>query len=114
MALLASAVGAVATLLISDVLSPMQPTALHFHAGALAFILIGASFIALHFSARRPWNQIFKEFFLGIAFILWGSEQFLDPGLLVTIMDSLVVIIFVSDLSLVIVGRLKQNDKCIF
>jgi hypothetical protein len=114
MALLALAIGAVATLLISDFLSPMQPNILHFRAGALAFILIGASFITLHFSAGRPLTQILKEVFLGAAFILWGGEQFLDPSLLVTIMDSLVVIIFVTDLSLVIVSRLRQNNKQLF
>jgi hypothetical protein len=104
-----SALAAVATLLISDVLNQLRPTSLHQRSGALAFILIGASFISLHLGSNRPWNAIFKEVFLGTAFVLWGTEQFLPPSLCVTIMDSLVVVIFVIDLSLVIISRMKQR-----
>jgi hypothetical protein len=47
---------------------------------------------------------------LGLGFLFWGTEQFLPPGPLATALDSLVVLIFVSDLSLVIVDRLKRKD----
>jgi len=47
---------------------------------------------------------------LGIGFFLWGCEQFMPPGPLVTVMDSLVVLIFVSNLGLVILDRLKQRE----
>ena len=105
-----SALGAVATLLVFDALNQLRPTSLHQRTGALAFIFIGASFITLHLSSGRRWHDMIKEVLLGSAFVLWGSEQFLPPSLWVTIMDSLVVIIFVVDLSLVIVARLKPKE----
>ena len=39
---------------------------------------------------------------LGAAFVLWGAEQFLDPGKLLIILDSAVIVIFVVDLFLII------------
>lgn len=53
---------------------------------------------------------MFKGVMLGVAFLLWGSEQFLSPSVWVTAMDSLIVLIFVVDLSLIIVDRLKRKD----
>jgi hypothetical protein len=38
------------------------------------------------------------------------GEQFVPPGPLVTVTDSLAVLIFVSDLRLAIMDRLKRKD----
>jgi hypothetical protein len=78
--------------------------------GALSFILIGVSYISLQLSTGRPWRERYKGLLLGLGFLFWGTEQFLPPGPLATALDSLVVLIFVSDLSLVIVDRLKRKD----
>src|SRR5258708_6830912 len=85
----------VALLLIFDVLNQLRLSPVHQQTGALAFILIGASFISLQLSSGRRWNEILKEVVLGSAFVLWGSEQFLASSPLVTVLDSLVVLIFV-------------------
>jgi hypothetical protein len=106
-----SALVAVATLLIFDVLNQLRPTSVHQQTGALAFILIGSSFIGLQLSSGRRWNEVLKEILLGTAFVLWGSEQFLPASPFVTALDSLVVLIFVCDLSSIITARLKRKDQ---
>jgi hypothetical protein len=100
----------VGTLLTFDALNQLRLTPVHQQAGALSFILIGASFIGLQLGSGRRWNEMLKEILLGTAFVLWGSEQFLPTSPLVTALDSLVVLIFVCDLSLIIISRLKRKD----
>jgi hypothetical protein len=99
------------TLVVSDTLNLLRPTSIHRHAGALSFVLIGASYVSLQLSFRRPWIEKLKGVLLGIAFLFWGSTQFLSPGPWVTAMDTAVVLIFVIDLSLIIVERLKQSTR---
>ena len=99
-----------ATLLVFDVSNRLQPTLVHQRSGALSLMLIGASYISLQLSARRPWSEALKGVMLGFAFLLWGSEQFLSASVWVTAMDSLVVLIFVVDLSLIIVDRLRRES----
>ena len=108
--LLISALAGMATLLVFDALNDLRLTPAHQRAGAWSFMLIGASYISLQLSTSRRWREMFKGVLLGVGFFLWGCEQFVPPGPLVTIMDSLVVLIFVSDLGLVIVDRLKRKD----
>ena len=107
--LFVSAIGAMLTLLVSDALNALTPTAVHRCAGALAFMLIGSSYVALQLSLRRPRSEKLKAILLGIAFLFWGSGQFLPPSLFATAMDTAVVVIFVVDLSLIIIENLKRN-----
>ena len=107
--LFVSAIGAMLTLLVSDALNALTPTAVHRCAGALAFMLIGLSYVALQISLRRPRSEKLKAILLGIAFLFWGSGQFLPPSFLATAMDSAVVVIFVVDLGLIIIENLKRN-----
>jgi hypothetical protein len=102
-----SALASVACLLASDFWFRFQPTPQHRHAGALALILIGASFVCAQLGAARRWNDRLKGILLGTAFALWGCEQYLAPGALVTAVDSLVVTVFVVDLALVIFSAPK-------
>ncbi|HLX94493.1 MAG TPA: hypothetical protein VKU37_01980 [Verrucomicrobiae bacterium] len=108
--LLISALAGMATLLVVDALNDLRLTPVHQRAGALSFMLIGASYISLQLSTGRRWREMFKGVLLGIGFFFWGAEQFVPPGPLATMMDSLVVLIFVSDLGLVIMDRLKRKD----
>jgi len=108
--LLVSALAGMVTLLIFDAWNRLSLTPFHQHVGALSFMLIGASYICLQLGTARQWKDKIKRVLLGVGFFLWGSEQFLSPGPLVTVMDSLVVIIFVSDLSLVIMDSLRCKD----
>jgi peptidoglycan/LPS O-acetylase OafA/YrhL len=107
--LFASAIVAMLTLLVSDACNALALTAIHRRAGALSFMLIGCSYVALQLSLRRPWSEKVKAILLGVAFLFWGSVQFLSPGPWVTAMDSAVVVIFVVDLGLIIMENLKRN-----
>ena len=109
--LLISALAGTLTLVVMDALDRLQLTFVHQRTGALCFILIGASYISLLLSARQSWREKCKGIALGAGFLFWGCEQFLPPGPLATIMDSLVVMIFVLDLSLIIIGRLRHKDN---
>lgn len=104
-----SALVAMTTLLVSDVLSALTLTTFHRRAGALSFILIGSSYVALQLGLRRPWNEKLKAILLGTAFLFWGSGQFLPASPWATMMDTAVVVIFVVDLSLIILESLKRN-----
>lgn len=99
----------IVTLVVFDLINQLRFTSLHRHAGALSFMLIGSSYVSLLLGSRRPLKTILKEMFLGIAFFLWGSEQFLPPGPWTTAVDSTVILIFVTDLSLIILERLKHR-----
>ena len=108
--LLLSALVGLATLLVFDAWNHLRLTSVHQRVGALSFILIGVSYISLQLSSGRPWRERYKGVLLGLGFSFWGSEQFLPPGPVATALDSLVVLIFVSDLGMVIVDRLKRKD----
>ena len=108
--LLISALAGMATLLVFDAWNHLRLTSIHQRVGALSFMLIGISYISLQLSRGRPWRERYKGVLLGLGFLFWGSEQFLTPGPLATALDSLVVLIFVSDISLVIVDHLKHKD----
>jgi|SRR6516162_2734136 hypothetical protein len=107
--LFVSALAAMLTLLVSDAFNALTLTPLHRCAGALAFMLIGSSYIALQLSFRRPWIGKLKAILLGIAFFFWGSGQFVPPSPWATAMDAAVVVIFVIDLSLIIIESLKRS-----
>jgi len=106
-----SALAGLAVLLISDGANGLRLTLFHQQSGAVALILIGASYLSLQLGARQRWNQKLKGVFLGLAFVLWGSEQFLPASRLVTLMDSAVITIFVVDLGLIILERLKERGS---
>ena len=65
--LFVSALAAMVTLLVSDAFNALTPTELHRCAGALAFMLIGLSYVALQISLRRPRSEKVKAILLGIA-----------------------------------------------
>ncbi len=109
--LFVSALVALAVLLASDAAHALRLTIFHQQSGAVALIFIGASYICLQLGSGGPWNEKLKGIFLGLAFILWGAEQFLPASRLVTLMDSAVITIFVVDLGLIILGRLKRSDQ---
>ena len=52
-----------------------------------------------------------KGILLGLAFVLWGAEQLLSTSIWVTVMDSLVITIFVVDLALIIMEHLRHKDQ---
>ena len=105
------ALAAIATLLLSDSILGIFLNSTHQQAGALSLMLIGASYVSLQLSAKRPRSQMLKGVLLGLAFFLWGCKQLLPPNALVTAMDTAVVTIFVVDLSLIILEHLRRRDN---
>jgi hypothetical protein len=97
---------ALAWLLLPDLWTGFHPSARHAEAGALALIFVGASFVCLQLGSGGFSRATLKGVLLGLAFVLWGGEQFLPPGAAVTAIDSAVIAIFVADLGLVIAGQL--------
>lgn len=109
--LLVLAIAAMLILLAGDIFSALKYTPLHRHAGALSFLLIGASYLAILLSRKAGWGEKWKGLLLAIGFVFWGCAQLLPPSAWVTAMDSAVVLIFVSDLSAVIVSSLRREPK---
>ncbi len=107
---LAAALAGIVCLLAGDTWNRLRLTPAHQVAGALSLMLIGLSYICLQLSAARPRKEMIKGVLLGLAFLLWGGEQFVPPGRFVTLMDSAVVTIFVVDLGAIIVEHLKRRD----
>lgn len=110
-AFFAAALAGIGFVLLTDTVNRLRLTTAHQRVGALSFMLIGASYITLQLSAPRPKGETLRGVLLGVAFFLWGGEQFLPPSRLVTVMDSLVVVIFVLDLGSIIVSRLRRGGK---
>lgn len=108
--LFAAALAAVGAMALTDLEHHLAPNVAHTQCGSAALILIGASYICLQLSMRRQRVEMLQGLLLGAAFVLWGGEQLLPPSRLVTIMDTLVVTIFVLDLSLIIWEHLQQQD----
>jgi hypothetical protein len=106
-----AALAALVGLCVSDSFQGFRFTAQHVHYGALALILIGASYVALQVGESRPWAERLKGAALGAAFLMWGVEQLLPPSRIVTIMDFLVISIFVVDLNLIIRDQIRRTKE---
>jgi hypothetical protein len=81
----------IALLWITDASPHLLPAFGHLQYGAMPLILIGLSYVSFQLSGRRALAERTKGLLLGLAFILWGSEQLLPPSAWVTAMDSLVI-----------------------
>ena len=78
---------------------------------AVPLILIGIAFACLQFAAKRTRSQMALGFIVSTAFVLWGVEQFLTNVFIVSLIDDIVVFLFVFDLSVVIYGHLKPQNR---
>ena len=69
---------------------------------AVPLIAIGISYFILILTLRRTIGQRLVGLSIGLAFVLWGLEQFLSDQAVVSFIDDVVVFLFVADLSIVI------------
>lgn len=96
--------------LILDIVHVFWPTLLDWQIkGGFSLILIGSAFLLLQLTLLRTPKNLLLGISVSVAFILWGTEQFLQNRLLVSLIDDLVVFLFVLDLSIVIRGYLKRE-----
>ena len=99
-----------ATLWWHDIGHDFHFDARHLRAGSPPFVFIGLAFIAFQLSQQRLGRQQVKGLLLGIAFALWGTEQFMQPSLWLTVLDDLVIGVFVVDLGTIICGQFLKKD----
>ncbi len=74
---------------------------------AVPLIAIGISYFILILTLRRTFGQRLVGIFIGLAFVLWGLEQFLSDQAVISFIDDVVVFLFVVDLSIVIRHNLR-------
>jgi len=108
--LLALSVVSFAILWKHDLQNGFLYDAAHLRMGSPPFIFIGLAFIAYQLSRSCPLRRRVKGLLLGAAFALWGSEQFLAASSWLTLMDNLVIGIFVVDLGIVMAGQFLKKD----
>jgi hypothetical protein len=75
---------------------------------AVPLIAIGISYLVLILTLRRTLGQRLVGISVGLAFVLWGLEQFLTDRAWISFIDDVVVFLFVVDLSIVIRHNLKS------
>jgi len=93
-----------------DVQNEFHYDAAHLRMGSPPFIFIGLAFVAYQLSRACPWRKRIKGLLLGAAFALWGCEQFLVASFWLTLMDNLVIGIFVVDLGTIMAGQLLKKE----
>ena len=100
-----------ATMIVAlDLLHVFQPTLLNWHLkSGFPLILVGSALLLLQLTLLRKPAKLFLAISVSMAFILWGTEQFLQNPAIVSFIDDLVVLLFVIDLSIVIRGYLKRE-----
>jgi len=76
---------------------------------AIPLICIGSSYALLQFTIPRTLVEFCLSLAVSLAFILWGVEQFIPVPRIASVVDDVVVFLFVLDLSIVIRGQLKQT-----
>jgi hypothetical protein len=101
-----TAISMVALRLISCLQPNLLPWTLK---SAIPLILTGIAFGFLQFILPRTRRQVLLGLMVAVAFILWGTEQFLSNRIIASFIDDLVVLLFVIDLSIVIYGHLKPG-----
>jgi hypothetical protein len=72
-------------------------------------IAIGISYISLVPTLPRTPGQFLVGLLMGVAFVLWGSEQFLTDRALISFIDDCIVFLFVVDLSIVIRHNFRER-----
>jgi hypothetical protein len=78
---------------------------------AVPLIAIGFSYTCLVVTLPRTPGQRLIGFSVGLAFMLWGLEQYLQDQKLVALIDDAVVFFFVVDLAIVIRHNLRSSAE---
>ena len=88
-----------------------QPAFLGTLKSAIPLMAIGLSYISLIFTVPRTIAQRCLGFLVGLAFVLWGLEQFMGKAEWIAYVDDIVVLLFVFDLSIVIRENLARSKR---
>lgn len=79
----------------------------HIRLDAPPILFVGLAYIAFQFSQNTPWRTRGRGILLGLAFAIWGGEAYLPANAATTVLDDLAMSIFVIDLGLTILGKMK-------
>lgn len=74
----------------------------------IPLIAIGVSYISLVLTLPRTPGRRLVGILMGLAFVLWGLEQFLPDRAIIPFVDDCVVFLFVVDLSIVIRHNFRE------
>ena len=77
---------------------------------AIPLMAIGAAYVSLIVTVPRTIAQRVLGLLVGLAFILWGVEQFMNHQGWISFIDDIVVLLFVFDLSIVIRENLAKSS----
>ena len=78
---------------------------------AFPLLFVGASYASLQFGAPSTWREKVLGLSVGVAFMMWGGEQFVPQANVRALMEDGVMFLFVLDLGLVIFNRLKERRE---
>jgi len=78
---------------------------------AIPLICIGTSYALLQFTLPRTFLEFGLSLTVSLAFVLWGVEQFIPAPQIASVVDDVVVFLFVLDLAVVIRGHLARHLK---
>jgi hypothetical protein len=93
-------------LLLSDIFSFSFP---HAPISSSPLLLIGAAYLAFQLLTGPTLLDLCKALIVSSAFILWGIDQILSPGWFATTLGDVVIVLYVIDLSWLMLDRLKQK-----
>ena len=77
---------------------------------AFPLIGIGLSYLLLQFTIPRSRAQRWLSIAVSGAFIIWGAEQFVPAPRIATLMDDIVVFLFVTELAFVIHSLIRPQE----
>jgi len=106
---LAVAFASAAGIVVMDAIHCIRPDVAWRIKSAIPLICIGASYALLQFTLPRTLTEFCLSLAVSLAFVLWGAEQFIPVPRIASLVDDVVVFLFVLDLSIVIRGQLKQS-----
>lgn len=78
---------------------------------ALPLVGIGVSYALLQFTLPRTWTELGLSLAVSLAFVLWGAEQFIPAPRIASLVDDVVVFLFVLDLGVGIRGQLRRHIR---
>jgi hypothetical protein len=107
--LLAVACG-VALLIVDSPIPVRLPSHItHAMVEAAPLVLVGVAFLVWLAIERPPIIDLLKQFFIALAFILWGVDLLMPPGAWATFVGAVVIAIYVFDLAWLMEGNLRKK-----
>ena len=100
----------VALLVVDSPIPVSLPSHLtHAMVEAAPLMLVGIAFLVWLAIDRPSLIDLLKQFFIALAFILWGVDLLMPPGRWATFVGAVVIAIYVFDLAWLMEGNLRKK-----